>query len=115
VPGRAGEGLHVGPVRGQRRGGVLALCGDAGLQHVIQDAGKDIGGGPVGLVLAQRLHHQSEGALDLPVGELVRAVLPFLGHAEPCLVGLGQGGERRVHLGEESWPAVSLGEHHPGQ
>ena len=48
--------------------------GDAGFQQVIADAGEAGGGGAVGLVLAQCLRDEAEGVLDLPVGELVRAV-----------------------------------------
>ena len=39
-----------------------------------QNAGEVGGGGAVGLVLAERLRDQAAGVLDLPVGELVRAV-----------------------------------------
>ena len=66
-------------------------------------------GAPSGLFLAERPGDQAAGVLDLPVGEQVRAGLPVLGHAEPCLVGGGQGDQRRVHLGEVRGPAVSPG------
>ena len=115
VPRRAGEALHVGPVDGQRGAGVLVLAGDAGLQQVIADPGEDAGGGALGMLAGQRIRHEVKGALDLPVGELVRAVLPVLGHAEPCLVGLGQRDQRLVHLGEVGGAAVIEDEHHPGQ
>jgi hypothetical protein len=46
--------------------------------------------------------------LDLPVGELVRASLPVLGHAKPRLVGLGQRDQRLVHFGEVGGPAGSV-------
>ena len=112
APGRAGEGLHVGPVHRQRRGGVLVLGGDAGLQQVIADAGELRGGCAVGLVFGQGLGDQAEGVLGLPVGELVRAVLPFFGHAQPGLLGLGQRDQRGVRLGQESGPPVGQGQQH---
>jgi len=64
------------------------------------------------LVLAEGVRDEIRGALDLAVGELVRAGLPVLGHAEPDLVIGGQGGQRLVHLGEAGGPAVSQGELH---
>ena len=115
VPGRPGPGLHVGPVGGQRGGAVFALAGDAGFQQVIADASQVIGRRAAGLVFAERHHYEVTGVLDLPVGELVRAVFPVLHHAEPGLVGGGQRGQHGVHLGEVGGPAVVQGEHHPGQ
>ena len=64
------------------------------------------------MVFVQRIHHEVKGALGLPVGELVRAGLPVLGHAEPGLVWPGQRGQRGMRLGEEGGPAVSEGEQH---
>jgi hypothetical protein len=85
---------------------------DAGFQQVIQDGGKDRGRGAVRGVFAQCGGDEAEGALGLAVGELVRARLPVPHHAEPCLVGGGQGGQRRVHLGQVRGPAVGQGKHH---
>ncbi len=67
------------------------------------------------MLLAQRIRHEVKGALDLPVGELVRAGPPLFGDAEPGLVGLGQGGQRRVDPGQVRGPVIFQGEHHPGQ
>ncbi len=83
VPGRAGPAFHVGPVRCQRGRGVLVCGGDAGFEQVIADAGQVIGGGAVGLALAERLDDQAEGVPGLVVGELVRAGAPVLHHAKP--------------------------------
>jgi len=67
------------------------------------------------MLLAQRIRDEVKGSLDLPVGELVRAGPPLFGDAEPGLVGLGQGGQRRVHPGQVRGPVIFQGEHHPGQ
>ena len=88
---------------------------DAGFQQVIQHRGEGGGGGAVRGVFGQRGGDEAEGALGLAVGELVRAGLPVLGHAEPALVSGGQGGQRGVHLGEVRGPAVGQGEHHAQQ
>jgi len=45
----------------------------------------------------------------------VRAAAPVLGNAEPHLVIGGQAGQCLMKLGEVRGPAVSQGEHHPGQ
>src|SRR5258708_6506647 len=66
VPGRPGEGLHVGPVHGQCAGGVLVPGGDAGLQQVITDAGELPGRRAVGLLVAQRRGDQAVGVPALP-------------------------------------------------
>ena len=71
-----GEGLQVAPVHGQGRAGVLELLRDAGLQQVAAGALQFRRRQPVRLVLARRGRHQAEGALGLPVGQRVRAVLP---------------------------------------
>ena len=119
VPGavrrRAGEGLHVGPVHRQRAGGLLVLRRDAGLQQVVADPLQRAGGQAIGVVFGQRAGDQAEGALGLPVGELVRASLPVLGHAEPDLVGGGQGDQRAADPGQVRGPLIGLGQHHPGQ
>ena len=113
---RAGEGFHVGPVHGQRGAGVLVLVGDAGFQQVIADRGRGSSeGAPSGTSLASASGDQAEGALGLPVGELVRAGLPVFGHAEPGLVVCGQGGQRVADAGQVRGPVVGLGEQHPGQ
>ena len=81
-----------------------------GFQQVIEHGGEAAEGVPSVSVL-QRGGDQAEGALGPAVGELVRARLPLLGHAEPGLVGSGQGGQRLMHPGEVRGPAVSQGEH----
>jgi hypothetical protein len=88
---------------------------DAGFQQVIQGRSQGGGRGAVGLLFGQGICHEAEGALDLAVGELVRAAVPVFGHAEPGLVRAGQRGQRGVHLGQVRGPAVIQGEHHPGQ
>ncbi len=57
------------------------------------------GGQPVGGVLAEHVRGQAECPLGLPVGELVRPVLPVCDHAEPPLVLLAEGGQRVMHPG----------------
>ena len=80
----AGEGLHVGPVHGQRAcWRSCALAGMLASSRSSQTALRAAEGSAVGLVLAQGAGDQAEGALGLPVGELVRAGLPVRGHAEP--------------------------------
>ncbi|HTQ92006.1 MAG TPA: hypothetical protein VMK84_21175, partial [Streptosporangiaceae bacterium] len=83
---RAGEGFHVGPVDGQRAGGVLELLRDGCLEQVVADALQPAGGQPVGDVLGERAGDQAEGPLGLAVSQLVRAVLPVREDAEPPLV-----------------------------
>ena len=99
---RAGEGFHVGPVDGQRPGGVLEFLGDGCFQQVVADALQPVRWQPVGDVLGQGAGDQDEGALGLPVRQPVRAVLPVRGHAEPPLVALGQRGQRPVDAGQTS-------------
>jgi hypothetical protein len=115
MPGRPGPGFGVGPVGRQSGAGVLVCGGDAGLQQGIAEGLQAGGGRAVGLVFAQGGHYQVEGVLGRPVGELVRAVLPALEHAEPCLVGLGQVSECLVQAGQVRGPAVIEGEHHAYQ
>ena len=91
------------------------LGGDAGFQQVIQDAGQVIGGGAVGMLFAERFHGEVKGVLDLPVGELVRAVAPGLGDAESHLVCGGQRGQRLVHPGQVRGPVIGQGELHAQQ
>jgi hypothetical protein len=91
---------------------VLVLARDAGFQQVIQHGGKGRGGDTVRGVFGQRLGDEAEGVLGLPVGELVRAGRPVLGHAQPPLVGGGQRGQRGMHLSQVRGTAVCLGEHH---
>ena len=91
------------------------LIGDAGLQQVVADRGEGAGGQAVGDVFGQGAGDQAEGALGLPVGEQVRASLPVLGHAEPHLVGRGQGGQRAADPGQVRGPVTGLGQQHPGQ
>ena len=67
------------------------------------------------MLFAERFHGEVKGVLDLPVGELVRAGLPVLYHAEPGLVSLRQCDQRLVHSGQVRGPVVGQGEHHPGQ
>jgi len=50
----------------------------------------------------------------LPVGELVRAVVPVFGDAEPFLVALGQAGQGLVGSGQAGRTAVGQGEHLAG-
>ena len=69
--------------------------GWTGLQQVVADRGEGLRGQAVGGVLGQGAGDQAEGPLGLPVGELVRAGLPVLGHAEPHLVGSGAGRSAR--------------------
>jgi hypothetical protein len=64
------------------------------------------------MFFAQCFDDEAEGALDLPVGELVRAGLPVLGDGEPDLVFGGQRGERLVHPGQVRGPVIGQGEHH---
>ena len=85
---------------------------DAGLQQAVADGLQDCGRGAVGLVLAQRPGHESEGVFDLPVGELVRPARPVCGHAEPRLVSFGQRGQRLVHPGQVRGPVIGQGEQH---
>ena len=73
-----GEGLHVGPVDGQRRAGVLELTGDGCLQQVVADPREGLRWQAVGDVPGQGICDQAEGALGLPAGEQVRAGLPVL-------------------------------------
>ena len=80
-----------------------------------RSAARISGGQAVGDVLGQGAGDQAEGALGLPVGELVRAGLPVLGHAEPGLVGGGQGDQRVADPGQVRGPVIGLGQHHPGQ
>jgi hypothetical protein len=116
APGRRpGEGFHVGPVHRQRRAGVLEPIRDGGLQQVVADRGEGGRGQAIGDVLGQGIRDQAEGALGLPVGELVRAGFPVLQHAEPDLVGLGQGGQRVADPGQVRGPLTGLGQQHPGQ
>jgi hypothetical protein len=89
--------------------------GDAGFEHSVAGGGQDLAGCAVGMLFLQCLHQEAEGVLDLPVGELVRAVLPVLGDAEPDLVGGGQRGQRLVHPGQVRGPAVGQGELHAHQ
>ncbi len=94
APGRRGpgEGVHVRPVDGQRGAGVLELLRDGRLEQVIADALQTAGGQPAGLVPGERVRDQAEGVLGLPVGELVRGVLPVRDHAQPPLVVLAERG-----------------------
>ena len=110
-----GEGLQVRPVRGQRGAGVPELLRDRCLQQGVADALQPAGGQPAGVIAAERVGDQAEGPLGLPVGQQVRAGFPVLGHAEPQPVGLGQPDQRVADPGQVRGPAVSLGEHHPGQ
>ena len=89
--------------------------GDAGLQQVIAGLAESLRRGAVGMLFSQGICDEAEGALDLAVGELVRAVLPVFGHAEPGLVTGGQGGQRGVDLGEVRGPAVGQGQEHAQQ
>ena len=89
--------------------------GDAGLQQVIAGPAESFRGGAVGIVFGQCVCDEAEGALDLAVGELVRAVLLLFGHAKPGLVTGGQGGQRGVDLGEVRGPAAGQGQLHAQQ
>ena len=86
--------------------------GDAGFQQAVADGGQSPGGSAVGMVFGQRLRDEVEGVLDLPVGELVRAVLLLVQHAEPGLVCGGQAGERLMHPGQVRGPVIGQGELH---
>ena len=110
-----GEGLQVGPVHGQRRAGVLEFFRDAGFEQAVAGALQFRRRQPVRLVLAERPGGQAEGVLGLPVGELVRAVLPVRQHAEPPLLVFGQAGQRLAHPGQVRGTAVGRGEHHAQQ
>jgi hypothetical protein len=59
------------------------------------------------VIVAERAGDQSEGPLGLPVGQQVRAVLPVFYHAEPHLVGLGQGDQRIADPGQVRGPAAA--------
>ena len=80
-----------------------------------QIRGRVAGGQAIGVVFGQGAGDQAEGALGLPVGELVRAGLPVLGHAEPGLVGGGQGDQRVADPGQVRGPLIGLGQQHAGQ
>src|ERR1019366_1817084 len=86
----AGEGFEVAPVDSQRAGGVLVPGGDAGFQERVEEGGEVRGRAAVGVVFTQRGDDQVAGALGLPVGQQVRAVLPAGEHAEADAVGLGK-------------------------
>ena len=60
---------------------LLVLAGDAGFRQVIADPGENFCGSAVGMLFLQSIHDEVKGALDLPAGEQVRAVLPVLDHA----------------------------------
>ena len=110
-----GEGFQVGPVHRQRRAGVLELlrgwmppaghrrCAAAGRRAARRG------------VLGQGAGDQAEGALGLPVGQPVRAVLPVRDHAEPPLVVLGQRDQCLVDAGQVRGPVVGQHEQHARQ
>ena len=70
---------------------------------------------PAGLVIAEGGGDQAAGALGLPVGQQVRAVLPVRDHAQPPPGVFGQAGQRLVHPGQVGWPVIGLGQAHAGQ
>ena len=77
-----GEGLQVRPVHRQRPAAVLELLRDGlASSRSSQTACSGPEGSPSGLVLAEGVRDQAEGALGLPVGEQVRPVLPVRDHA----------------------------------
>jgi len=86
-----------------------------GLQQVIAGPAESFRWGAVGIVCGQCVCDEAEGALNLAVGELVRAVLPVFGHAEPGLVTGGQGGQRGVDPGQVRGPAAGQGQLHAKQ
>ena len=81
----------------------------------VADALQRAGGQPVGLVPGEGIGDQAEGPLGLPVGQLVRAVVPARDHAQPPLLVPGQAGQCLVHPGEVGGPVIGLGQAHAGQ
>jgi len=73
------------------------------------------GWGAVGLVFGQGPGDEPEGVLDLPVGQLVRPVLPRADDAEAFLIVFGQACERLADAGQVGRPAVGQREHQAGQ
>jgi hypothetical protein len=112
--GRAGEGLQVGPVHCQRRAGVLELGRDGCLEQVIADRLQRLWREAVGLVFAEGAGNQAEGALGLPVGQLVRAVFAVRDHPHPHLVMFGEADQGLAHAGQVGGPVIGQDEQAAG-
>ena len=67
------------------------------------------------MVFLECADDQVEGALDLPVGEQMRAVFPARHHAQADPVGLGEAGQGLVHPGQVRGAVVGQGQQHADQ
>ncbi len=75
--GRAGEGLDVGPVDGQRGGGLFVLGRNARFDEGVDEVLECLSGHPVGVLLRKGVDQEPEGPLHLAIGEPVRPALPW--------------------------------------
>ena len=74
-----------------------------------------LGGGAVGCVVGERRDDEPEGALDLAVGQQVRAVSPVGDDPEPPLLGFGEREQRLVDSAQVCRAAGGGDEQHPEQ
>ena len=108
--GRAGEGLDVGPVDGERTRRVFVLGTDRRLDEIVDEALEEFIGLAVPILLGHGAGEEAERPLHLAVAQKMRTALPLDHDAESSPVVFAQGEQRVMHAAQMGRSPVREGE-----